>query len=170
MRRTLSLSRDTTFLAIDMFKGCLKRKLVNNSKNIQELFVACIFIAAKINEVLNLSVEEAIEGCDSFVKKEDIYRMQSRILNLYEYELPYDENLALIISGYLNTVQDKKNIQNKCFKTLLESLNDPYFLNVDNRSLAIASLCIHCPEQAKKLGLVNKTLIQIIGKLKQIEK
>lgn len=75
MRRTLSLSRDTTFLAIDMFKGCLKKKLVKNSKNIQELYVACIFIAAKTNEVLNLSVEEAIEGCDCFVKKEDIYRM-----------------------------------------------------------------------------------------------
>ena len=43
-------------------------------------------------------------------------------------------------------------------------------MNVDNKSLAIASLCIHCPEQAKKLGLVNKTLIPIIGKLKQIEK
>ena len=35
IRRTLSLSKDTTFLAIDMFKGCLNKQLVKNSKNIQ---------------------------------------------------------------------------------------------------------------------------------------
>ena len=35
MRRTLSLAKDTTFLAVDMFKGCLKKNLVKNSKNIQ---------------------------------------------------------------------------------------------------------------------------------------
>ena len=75
MRRTLSLSRDTTFLAIDLFKGCLKKKFGLGTKNIQLLYVACVYVAAKINEVLMLNVEEAIEGCESFVKREDIFRM-----------------------------------------------------------------------------------------------
>ena len=85
IRRTLSLSKDTTFLAIDLFKGCLSKKLISGSRNIQLLYITCIYIAAKINEILKLTVEEAIDGFDSFIKKEDVFRMESRILNSYEY-------------------------------------------------------------------------------------
>ena len=49
MRRTLSLSRDTTFLAIDLFKGCLKKKLGQGSRNVQLLYIGCVYVAAKLN-------------------------------------------------------------------------------------------------------------------------
>lgn len=80
-----------------------------------------------------LNVEEAIEGCESFVKREDIFRMEARILNIFNFELPFEQNLAVQVSNLLKEVPDNKTIANKCYKTLLESLKDPYFFNLENR-------------------------------------
>ena len=48
-RRILSLSKDTTFLAIDIFKGCVKKKLISNSRYVQLFYITCVYIAAKLN-------------------------------------------------------------------------------------------------------------------------
>ena len=59
---------------------------------------------------------------------------------------------------------------NKCLKTILDSISDPYFMKVENKNLAIAALYIYCPDHVKKLKLANKAVIPIVGKLKKMEK
>lgn len=58
---------------------------------------------------------------------------------------------------------------NKCLKIILDSISDAYFMNVENKNLAIAALHIHCPDHVKKLNLANKAVIPIVGKLKKME-
>ena len=115
-------------------------------------------------------MEEAIEGCEGFVKKEDIFRMEARILNVFNYDLPFEQNLAVYVSTLIKDVPDNKTIANKCYKTLLESLKDPYFFNLDNKEIATAVVCIFCPNEAREKGIVTKSLLPIIGKLNKLEK
>ena len=88
-RKFLQLTDDTVFMAVDFYKEYLNSGGVFSKNSINTIYMACVSLASKFNEVNPPSLEKIAEAEDNFIDSKGIIKMEARILKHFKYFLPY---------------------------------------------------------------------------------
>lgn len=139
-RKFLDITPDTVFMAIDFFKEYLNSGGAFSKSNITTIYMACVSLASKFNEVMPPTLEEIAEAEDNFIECKGIIKMEARILKQFKYFLPYEPNLVAELEEILG--ESKQEID-ECVRVLFAHISDPVFLKAKNPDIARASILFH---------------------------
>lgn len=116
---TLKLKEQTLFLSINLFDNFLAKNRIKNEK-ISILFISCIFLSIKYEEVKVLKLKKLLNFITDEIDENEIYLMEVKILESVDYNLIFINPFDFMKRLFFLTNCDDKDYIWSCY--LLEIL------------------------------------------------